>query len=421
MKKRILSLLFALAVLVGMAPFSVLPALAEPSLQDGYYLVGTLNGESHWGAADLTPAMRLTQLTQDEHGEWAIDWHFCANDEIKVVKVENGQIAQWFKEAGDAYTIGESEAGDGTLHFCPEGNLDWHYFYFTVVPKTNSTATPTKTVYIGVVEYIKNTVKLHYWNNDGLQEGDAVLVPTEKTASFQVGAAYWENEPQTFLIYTAEIPAAATGAKAFVVDGGLPLWTNEDLALTDDKIILVWEWSGTYHNMLESTALLPTPTPTPTPTPAIREDCIYLDTGSNLWNQAGATFAVWTWGADQPGKALPMTHAWGNVYKVEKSQLSTELLFVRVAKDKSFDGSDWTNSTAWNMTADLTLPTGGKNMYVITAWRPSGGHWSTAPVPAEASALSQGSLAVIVGVAAAAIFGAGGFILGRKSKPKKQA
>ena len=59
---------------------------------------------------------------------------------------------------------------------------------------------------------------------------------------------------------------------------------------------------------------------------------IYLDTGgSNLWNQQGASFAVWTWGGNLKGsKAVQMTHDSGDIYKVDKSQLGSGFSFIRL-------------------------------------------------------------------------------------------
>ncbi|MDO4749175.1 MAG: hypothetical protein Q4A12_08390, partial [Eubacteriales bacterium] len=74
--------------------------------------------------------------------------------------------------------------------------------------QTDAAATPTtKTVYVGVVEYIKDFVPtLHYWNNSTGLTGDATLTATGDTQQYAVGSAYWSGAKQNFKIYKTEIP-----------------------------------------------------------------------------------------------------------------------------------------------------------------------------------------------------------------------
>lgn len=72
----------------------------------------------------------------------------------------------------------------------------------------------TKTVYVGVVQWITDHVPtLHYWNNSGA-EGDTALQPTGKTLYASVGG-YWSGETQMFYLYTAQIPGDTTGVKTW--------------------------------------------------------------------------------------------------------------------------------------------------------------------------------------------------------------
>ena len=108
----------------------------------------------------------------------------------------------------------------------------------------------TKTVYVGVIEYITTTPTLHYWNSSGLT-GDATLTATGETVSFSVGSSYWSNAAQTFNVYKATIPAEATGYKTYDASSNSN-WAAEDITYAKDTITLVFEWGGTYHNVTET-------------------------------------------------------------------------------------------------------------------------------------------------------------------------
>ena len=43
--------------------------------------------------------------------------------------------------------------------------------------------------------------------------------------------------------------------------------------------------------------------------------------------------------------------------------------------EKTFDGSDWSNNTILNQTADLSVPDKAKSMYTITDLGGSDGYW----------------------------------------------
>ncbi len=125
--------------------------------------------------------------------------------------------------------------------------------YTPVVPTEPPTAPPTEpiiyeTVYVGVVEHIKDFVPtLHYWNNTIGLSGDASLTATGTTVQYSVGSTYWNDEAQTFKVYTAEVPSNANGYKLFSA-ANRDKWAAEDAVIEDNVILLYWEWGGTYHN-----------------------------------------------------------------------------------------------------------------------------------------------------------------------------
>ncbi len=118
------------------------PSTEEPSTEEpdevtaGYYLVGTLNGESLWNNAPLT-ADRKFKENPAVDGEYMLDWTFYGGDELKVVYFDGTEIKTWYNDGGDNYKIGETsdKVGNCTVYFNPDGNDSWSYKYFTVQPK----------------------------------------------------------------------------------------------------------------------------------------------------------------------------------------------------------------------------------------------------------------------------------------------
>ena len=114
------------------------------TLTAGYYVVGTLNGVDCWGVDDLTEDRKLTSNPHNA-GEYMLDYTFVKGDELKIVHYDGKGYTDWYNNGGDNYSIGESKAGKCTVYFRPEGNSNWSYFYFTVLPvKVEETDPPTE-------------------------------------------------------------------------------------------------------------------------------------------------------------------------------------------------------------------------------------------------------------------------------------
>ncbi len=102
----------------------------------------------------------------------------------------------------------------------------------------------TKTVYVGVIEYIKDFVPtLHYWNNSTGLAGDATLTATGETVQYSVGSAYWSNAKQNFNVYKTTIPAEATAMKTWDM-GSNGKWASEEVTYAEDMMLLLFEWSN---------------------------------------------------------------------------------------------------------------------------------------------------------------------------------
>ena len=104
---------------------------------------------------------------------------------------------------------------------------------------------------------------------------------------------------------------------------------------------------------------------------------IYLNTGgTSLWGASSPVFYVWAFNGTTSGdNSFAMTLIEGNIYSVEINDDYNSIIFVR-CKTGSTSWS-WTNK--WNQTADLTIPTDGKNCFKITDW--DAGSWTTYTPP----------------------------------------
>ena len=121
----------------------------------------------------------------------------------------------------------------------------------------------TKTISVGVIEYLNlsGTYQVHYWGGeDGA--GDVNVVSTGGTEYKAVGSSYWSNQPQKFNMYTAAIPADATGFKVHNDN----TWFGEDGSVADHTSVYVFEYGNNYLAYYDNT-----PLPTEAPTEPVTE------------------------------------------------------------------------------------------------------------------------------------------------------
>lgn len=100
---------------------------------------------------------------------------------------------------------------------------------------------------------------------------------------------------------------------------------------------------------------------------------LYLDEG--VWDTNNPKYAVYYFNNNQNGWSDYMTPE-GDVYKVTIPDNYTNVIFCRMDPSK---GIDWEGR--WDQTRDLSIPSDGKNMYVITDWgvgtNVCEGYWTT--------------------------------------------
>ena len=96
-----------------------------PTLENGFYLVGTMNG---W-----TPAAEYHFTGNPENpAEFMLATTLSEGQELKVGNVVNNEITAWYP-GGDNYVVDAAHAGEKTIYFQPDYKADWSafggYFY----------------------------------------------------------------------------------------------------------------------------------------------------------------------------------------------------------------------------------------------------------------------------------------------------
>ena len=98
---------------------------------------------------------------------------------------------------------------------------------------------------------------------------------------------------------------------------------------------------------------------------------VYFQPSSN-WLQAGARFALYTYGIGDPSWFdLAVVDADNNIYKATFDNNQPSMIFVRLNGDTS--ENNWTNK--WNQTGDLTIPENDNELYTL-----ADGQWDGATV-----------------------------------------
>ncbi len=216
-----------------------------------FYLKGTFN---NWGITDAfvkTDNDDILVITKEiSAGTYSFKVHDVGTNKwYGNSGTINNTANRWILDSSTDCTF---VATGGKYEFKYEISTNRLSVYFAQTD-TNIVVPPTtKTVYVGVIEYITGFVPtLHYWNNSTGLVGDAKLTSTGETVQYAVGSAYWNNAKQKFNVYKTEIPVEANGMKTYrkLYED---LWAAEDITYAEDQILLVFEWGGIYHNVTDN-------------------------------------------------------------------------------------------------------------------------------------------------------------------------
>ena len=115
------------------------------------------------------------------------------------------------------------------------------------IPQRNAKS-GTRTVTVGVIDFLisgndsigSTGWQVRYWGGEATDDADCRMISPETTYAKSVGSAFWNNEEKTFIVFTAEIPADATGFK--VHNGGR--WFGEDGSTAEHDCAYVFNYDG---------------------------------------------------------------------------------------------------------------------------------------------------------------------------------
>lgn len=117
---------------------TVTATFVKGTLSDGYYLIG----QNGWTADDIDLAQQFT-VNPENANEYMLETTLAVGDTIKVVRVADGAIAQWYPDPGDNYTVTADYAGNVTIYFKTTYDNAWSAFggHIWIVKKAPSFAT----------------------------------------------------------------------------------------------------------------------------------------------------------------------------------------------------------------------------------------------------------------------------------------
>ena len=106
---------------------------APEPLADGFYLIGR-NG---WTVDDIDPEDQF-KVNPGNSNEYMLETTLAVGNQIKVVRVADGAIAQWYPDPGDNYTVDAAHSGTVAIYFQTTYNSGWSAFgghiYINAVP-----------------------------------------------------------------------------------------------------------------------------------------------------------------------------------------------------------------------------------------------------------------------------------------------
>ena len=158
----------------------------------------------------------------------------------------NGTVSTFSRTYPVGTTITFSAAGNTNngflgIYTTQTGNTEISQLTVTEDTTVYARYTDKQTVYIGLVKhenYTSTDFKLHYWNSS--TNGDADLTDMSTEANYALGNSYWNNEAQTFTMYSAEIPYNATSMR--VLNNGTGIGT--DTTISSGNCLLVFHYDS---------------------------------------------------------------------------------------------------------------------------------------------------------------------------------
>ena len=190
------------------------PVVVEPTLTNGYYLVGN---KYNW-----TPAAERLFVANGEGGEYVLAGvTLAAEDSLKVVYVENDAITTWYPSGTDNnYVVDAAHAGVKDIYFRPDGQGgdDWYYGCIFIAANEAPVVVELQAVSAATTwDFSKITANTGnaLYNNTGIQLTD------ESTPS--------KNDEMVYANYSADFMTFAEGfdAATMAFKGEYPIRKNQ--------------------------------------------------------------------------------------------------------------------------------------------------------------------------------------------------
>ena len=105
-------------------------------LEDGFYLIGRIEGVDGWDVSALKAAQKFGP-NPDNNAEFMLNVTLAEGDEIQVVNVLNNEITAWFPGGvGNNFIVTAAYAGEKTVYFRPDnqGGEGWHHGCIYIAP-----------------------------------------------------------------------------------------------------------------------------------------------------------------------------------------------------------------------------------------------------------------------------------------------
>lgn len=253
----------------------------------------------------------------------------CGNGETGMKIVKSGRVTIYFKVYDDGYSLWitgneDNDTNSDNDHY----TLELNGTSYNLVENTETDKSDGR-----LAEYMVLGVPV--------TSGDSVVVKLDGQQIIKIGPDNGSNLTTDMTIITT-CESADFYVKVWT-DGGYSIWISGLNSSSSD---------GGNSGALVTVYLKPA-----------------------IWNVDDAWYWIHAWNNSGSSVDLKMDdNDADGVYEVTFDGSYTHIIFVRSNPESTTPG-DWDKK--WNQTADLIVPTDGKNLYTITGWGESKGSWST--------------------------------------------